>query len=49
MTFFNFDDHNLLLMIVAEVAVFSDQTLGQLLGHTRARGPQVVRVLKDVT
>ena len=40
---------DLLLMIVAHVAVLPDQTLGQLLGHTRARGPQVVCVLKDVT
>ena len=35
-------------MIVAHVAVLPDQTLGQLLGHARARGPQVMRVLQDV-
>ena len=35
-------------MIVAHVAVLPDQTLGQLLGHPGARGPQVVRILQDV-
>ena len=35
-------------MIVAHIAVLPDQTLSQLLGHPRARGAQVMRVLKDV-
>ena len=39
---------DLLLMIVAHVAVLPDQALGQLLGDAGAGGPQVVRVLQDV-